>query len=581
MARLDDFFLSSTDTGDDQEFRAEKRAGTTVRPIIDGVATFQAMERAIADATTTVHLSLWIFNPKTPLQALGDVNAKLAKRGVRRKVGTWGELLATMAGLGVKARILLNDFDGVLGTANHANNWDACRQLNALNARWGKGNLETVVTMHDARVDALAPLLATRARALLPKLNRGGWSAARTRVATMPRLWPYLEVAPSGDRWVLRADPPWQMYPASHHQKLCVVDRVTGFCGGLDVNTGRVDTPAHNKRLWHDIHVKVDGPVAADLDRNFLGRWNTEAPLFNTFVGIPGPAGLGTPGKTVVPSVPVPSTPVPSGTGPATAQLWRTLSTNSVAFPVPANIRDDIQEGYEAAIAHANHFVYVENQYVRSTELAEWLIDRRGDRPELKLIIMLPVAPEEVAGTLDPVTEHGLFLQHQTLAALIDAFGADIGIHSMVARAAATTKHITDSAGSLQIYMHSKAMIVDDEWATVGSANTNLRSFRVDTEANIAWYDPAGVRAFRLALWSEILGTPAATIATWSPGEFVTRWHDIAQANVIKTGPAARTRQGFVVPHNIARFPGLDHVEVPDAFTEAFNPTHPEPEYVA
>ncbi|MET4658716.1 phosphatidylserine/phosphatidylglycerophosphate/cardiolipin synthase-like enzyme [Streptomyces sp. PvP037] len=580
MARSDDFFLSPTDTGDDREFRADKRTGSTVQPIIDGVATFQAMERAIAKATNTVHLSLWIFNPGTPLQARAEVNRTLAGRKAKHRAGTWGELLAIVAGLGVQVRILLNDFDAVLADLNHANNWRACQKLNALDARWGKGNLQTVVSMHDARSSLGGSVLASRAAAMLTRLNKGGWGAARTRVAGMPGLWPYLTVAPSGDRWALRTSPDWQLHPAAHHQKLCVVDRTTGFCGGLDVNTGRLATPSHLGRLWHDIQVKVDGAAAADLDRNFLGRWNTEAPLFNTVVGTAGPGGLAKPARPVAAVVPVPGSAVPPGPGPATAQLWRTLSTDSTFSPVPSVLRSDIRDGYRKAIGQANQYVYIENQYVRSPELADWLIARRSAKPQLKLIMVLPVAPEEVAGTIDPVTDHGLFLQHQVLAELRTAFGADLGLYSMVARSAAAGKHATNSAGSAQIYVHSKAMLVDDEWATVGSANTNPRSFQVDTEANIAWYDPAGVRAFRLTLWSELLGTSVKTLAGWTPADFVSRWQTIAAANSAKTGATAGTRQGFIVPHDPARFPGHEQSQIPDAFVEAFNPTDPEPEYV-
>jgi len=243
-------------------------------------------------------------------------------------------------------------------------------------------------------------------------------------------------------------------------------------------------------------------------------------------------------------------------------------------------LRSDIRDGYRKAIGQANQYVYIENQYVRSPELADWLIARRSAKPQLKLIMVLPVAPEEVAGTIDPVTDHGLFLQHQVLAELRTAFGADLGLYSMVARSAAAGKHATNSAGSAQIYVHSKAMLVDDEWATVGSANTNPRSFQVDTEANIAWYDPAGVRAFRLTLWSELLGTSVKTLAGWTPADFVSRWQTIAAANSAKTGATAGTRQGFIVPHDPARFPGHEQSQIPDAFVEAFNPTDPEPEYV-
>ncbi len=48
--------------------------------------------------------------------------------------------------------------------------------------------------------------------------------------------------------------------------------------------------------------------------------------------------------------------------------------------------------------------------------------------------------------------------------------------------------------------------VVDDRWATVGSANLNSRSMSHDAELNLAVLDQAFARGLRLSLWAEHLG---------------------------------------------------------------------------
>ena len=100
----------------------------------------------------------------------------------------------------------------------------------------------------------------------------------------------------------------------THHQKTVVLDapslspgpsamgerrRVIGFVGGIDLTTGRYDSPAHPlfstlhtehqgdfrqqlggfdpnfgpRQPWHDCHAMVEGPVARDIVLNFEQRW--------------------------------------------------------------------------------------------------------------------------------------------------------------------------------------------------------------------------------------------------------------------------------------------------------------------
>ena len=135
----------------------------------------------------------------------------------------------------------------------------------------------------------------------------------------------------------------------------------------------------------------------------------------------------------------------------------------------------------------------------------------------------------------------------------------------MVQKKQANKQHPTNSAGSFQIYVHSKTMIVDDQFAMIGSANLNPRSHLVDTEANIGWYEPAGVKKLRLALWREMLGSPA-DLDTWTPANYVSRWDAIAADNAATRKESQR--KGFIVPHDVTMFPGADDPDIPVEYTE-------------
>lgn len=67
------------------------------------------------------------------------------------------------------------------------------------------------------------------------------------------------------------------------------------------------------------------------------------------------------------------------------------------------------------------------------------------------------------------------------------------------------------------IYIHSKCMMVDDVFASIGSANMNRRGFHSDAEANIFFmseslrFAPANpIAALRKELWAELLNIPHA-----------------------------------------------------------------------
>ena len=54
--------------------------------------------------------------------------------------------------------------------------------------------------------------------------------------------------------------------------------------------------------------------------------------------------------------------------------------------------------------------------------------------------------------------------------------------------------------------VHSKVMLVDDAWGTIGSCNLHAGSLFRNTEMNVSFWDPACVRALRCELLAEHLG---------------------------------------------------------------------------
>ncbi|SMF38617.1 PLD-like domain-containing protein [Tistlia consotensis] len=68
-----------------------------------------------------------------------------------------------------------------------------------------------------------------------------------------------------------------------------------------------------------------------------------------------------------------------------------------------------------------------------------------------------------------------------------------------------------DAAGRRRaVYVHAKAMLVDDAWLTLGSCNLHRRSLSGHSELNAAVWDPAVARGLRVALFAEHLGRDTA-----------------------------------------------------------------------
>jgi phosphatidylserine/phosphatidylglycerophosphate/cardiolipin synthase-like enzyme len=300
-----------------------------------------------------------------------------------------------------------------------------------------------------------------------------------------------------------------------HHEKTIVVDDRVAFVGGMDLtaeNGDRFDVSAHIARArigWHDVTVRLEGPVVADVAQHFRMRW------------------LEVTGERLASPTAAPRA------GDRRVQIVRT---------VPERVYEAVPDGdfsilksYVRALRNAREFVYIENQFLWSPEITMILREklRRPPSDRFRVLLVLPVKP--ATGTDDT---------RGALAELVEADGGN-------GRFLACTLYGRQGALSDPVYVHAKVGIVDDSWLTVGSANLNEHSLFNDTEMNVVTDDPALARETRLRLWAEHLEQSVDDLAG-DPAEVIDgRWKPISAEQL------ERLKSGQPLTHRVVRLPGV------------------------
>ncbi|MBE0555999.1 MAG: phospholipase [Proteobacteria bacterium] len=288
---------------------------------------------------------------------------------------------------------------------------------------------------------------------------------------------------------------------ASHHQKFVVIDGQIAFAGGMDICSDRWDDRKHlpdnpqrvneNGRAfgpYHDVQSFHRGEAAAKLAELFLERWERSAGE-----------------KIDLPSV--------TGNTPAiNAQIRIDSERVALSRTLPrthASSQDSVKEVkylFEDAIGSAEKLIYIENQYFTSRSVYAALVNRmvaaRGER--IQVVIVLPKTPNAFSEEVSLGVVQTRLLRSLRNAA--SKTGHDLGIYY--------TGSIGKTGVEKPTYIHSKILLVDDRFLTVGSANTTNRSMGLDTELNVAWEaDSPGqrkvidsIRAARVELLAEHCG---------------------------------------------------------------------------
>ena len=209
----------------------------------------------------------------------------------------------------------------------------------------------------------------------------------------------------------------------------------------------------------------------------------------------------------------------------------------------------EIETRHIEAIGQARHLIYLETQFLRHMPLARALAMRARACPDLRLIVVLPAAPEDAAFDSNQGLDlrYGEYQQVRCLTRLQRAFGSD---RFLVASPVQPRKTDSDGRDALEdaplVYVHSKVSIFDDFGAILSSANLNGRSMRWDSEAGLYLDQPAHVEELRRRVMGHWL-PPQSDAAYLDPQIAFGHWQRLVESN--SALPPSK-RQGFLVRYD-------------------------------
>ena len=346
---------------------------------------------------------------------------------------------------------------------------------------------------------------------------------------------------------------------ASYHQKFMVVDNQVAYVGGMNFRRVDWDTNDHlvfdHRRMLFDATqtereavmnkdelpdngprkdymVRIHGPSAQDVADVFHIRWAHQLA-----------AGVNYAAESTDFTVDRNIASQPNG---VQAQVTATL-------PQPF-WEHAIGETWFNAVAMAQDYIYIEDQYFRVPMLNDVIMQRMQQVPNLKLIVITKPVSEW--------TDPGCAWTHQSHELFKNAFPTRYMMLQLRAFDYVDVGWGFDETESRYADMdvHSKMLIVDDKFMSVGSCNKNNRGIVYEGELNTAVLDPDWVRSARRRIFANIL--PAGTTATdnvntwWEQFATAAAWNDQVYASWEAEGfdisldgaplPAEYTPDGFV-----------------------------------
>lgn len=216
-----------------------------------------------------------------------------------------------------------------------------------------------------------------------------------------------------------------------NHRKVCIVDGVEAFVGGMNIALRYVKGLYGGQLPWRDTHVRIRGGAVYALQRTFLVDWY--------FVD-------------------------------------RTLVTNSKYYPpMPWRIENsclmqvvtsspiakwpDIMQGYVRILLEAKNYVYMESPYFLPTEQVLFAM-RTAALAGVDVRLMIPRHSDS------------RLLELSSMSFVTEVIEAGVKI-------------LLYEGG----FNHSKLLVSDDTLCTCGSTNIDFRSFENNFEANVFVYD--------------------------------------------------------------------------------------------
>ncbi len=315
---------------------------------------------------------------------------------------------------------------------------------------------------------------------------------------------------------------------ASWHQKFMVIDQRIAYIGGMNIKSTDWDSSDHlvfdHRRMNYDATfderqevinkeretdlgprrdymLRIEGPSVQDATDVFNKRWSflidsgvTFSENSTNFVTQHDQAYHADGSQVQV-----------------TATMPKPFSEQAIA------------ETWFNAISQAQDYIYIEDQYWRIPWLVEAIAQRMRSVPSLRLIVITKPIDE----WLDP----GCEWTYRTNQQLLEEFGQSRYITYQLRTFDWVVTWGFDETESrfVDIDTHSKMLIVDDKFMSIGSCNKNNRGILYEGELNAAILDPVWVKAQRKRIFENLL--PEGTIVADDTASWWQQFADAAAYN--------------------------------------------------
>lgn len=216
-----------------------------------------------------------------------------------------------------------------------------------------------------------------------------------------------------------------------NHRKVCVIDGIEGFTGGINIALRYVKGMRNGTLPWRDTHMRLRGSIVYALQRAFLVDWYF---VDRTLVT----------NRKYYPPMP----------WKISNDCLAQMVTSSPIAPWP-----DIMQGYVRILLEAKNYVYMESPYFLPTE------------PVLFAMRTAALAGVDVR-LMVPRHSDSHLLEWASLSYVVETLAAGVKIKLY-------------EGG----FNHSKLLVADDEVSTCGSTNIDFRSFENNFESNVFFYD--------------------------------------------------------------------------------------------
>ncbi len=209
------------------------------------------------------------------------------------------------------------------------------------------------------------------------------------------------------------------------HRKLLIVDGRIGFTGGVGI-ADEWQGDARSPDEWRDTHYRIEGPAVAQIQAAFAEHWMESS-------------GRVLRGDAYFPEL-----------QPAGQLLVQAFKSS------PSSGSENVQLMYLLSIAAARREIHLATPYFVVDETTEWhLLEAR--RRGVRIVIIVP--GEEIDA---PLVRHA---SRHRWGPLLEA---GIEIHEYK-----------------PTMYHVKLMVIDGIWTSIGSANLDIRSFKLNNETNL------------------------------------------------------------------------------------------------